>query len=814
MSLRLSERVEPLFLEAVELEGPARDDFLRHRCGADDELYHELASLLQADDDIRETWSGLKDLPLEPPTATPEVPGYSIVGALGRGGMGSVYSAVGLEPPFERVKFAVKVLHEHRATKRGRRRFADEQRALAKLDHRFIARLYSVGELPDRRPYLVMEHVDGVPLDQHCHRRRLPLEDRLRLFRDICSAVFYAHQNLVVHRDLKPSNILVDPDGTPRLVDFGIAKLLADKDRAGDTATLWPAPLTPSFASPEQLSGGEITTASDIYSLGRLLYYLLTDQLPPIARSGESEGPSLRSVEWNDSEPETSLSRAARLRRVEPRRLRRELAGDLSFIVAKCLRADPAERYASARELSDDVGRYLAQRPVVARRGTWRYWIARFCLRHRVALWGTLSTLTVLLLTVGLWLQSRQVDDLKQRGSESEGLLRRLTGPAEDPLMEPGSVAQTVASVLALDLPEADKQILIEGTRRLYEPDSKVLARLLEVFGRVRRDVESGLETVELAQNTSALGLRLGTLLYQQGQFESAVALFQQTSALSELVGESPAVLADHLEMLGESLSSLDRFEEAATQIQRALDLRARDTDPQDTSGLVSTLLRLGSLHFSQGAFQKAVDAHRQALSLLAAEAPEQAVARAEHLTAMAVAIVELGDAETAIAAAREALEIQSHARGPRHIATLHMRHNLVSVLGRAGRFAETVELAELNLEMAEAVLGTEHPRLAHLLLSLAAGYAELGRADRCVTPAQRAVDLRRASLPEGHSLTAFASSRLGSCLTENGRSSEAAAILERSLQTLRRASAPNPEWIEVTERRLARARELGDGSG
>ncbi len=371
-----------------------------------------------------------------------------------------------------------------------------------------------------------------------------------------------------------------------------------------------------------------------------------------------------------------------------------------------------------------------------------------------------------------------------------------------------------MASVLELDLPETDKQVLIEGTRRLYEPDSKVLARLLEVFSRTRTEVQNGLGTVELAKKASELGLRLGTLLYQQGQFESAVALFQQTSALAELAGESPAVLADHSEMLGESLSSLDRFEEATQQIQRALDLRARGPDPQDTSGLVSTLLRLGSLHFSQGDFQKAVDAHRQALSLLDAEDAEKAIARAEHLTALAVAIIELGDAETAISAAREALDIQSRVRGPRHIATLHVRHNMVSVLGRAGRFSQAVELAELNLKVAETVLGTDHPRLAHLLLSLAAGHAELGRADRCVPPAQRAVDLRRTSLPEGHALTAFASSRLGSCLTEIGRSSEAAAILERSLRTLRQASAPNPEWIEVTEKRLARARELGDVSG
>src|SRR5690606_28143495 len=283
-------------------------------------------------------------------------------------------------------------------------RFRYERQILASLEHPNIARLYDGGATPDGRPYLVMEYIEGVPITRHCDEAGLSIDDRLRLFADVCRAVQFAHQNLVVHRDIKPSNILVQPDGTVKLLDFGIAKLLgpAIAGGAGAVGPAYAAPLTraelriftPEYAAPEQLAGEPVTTATDVYSLGVLLFELLTGRRPtggadavrPSATLGRrASAPAGGSDDrTRDAEGAASLEEIARRRGTTPDRLRRRLRGDLDAIVATALARDPARRYASAGQLLADVEWHLAGFPVEARAPSFGYRAASFVRRHRV----------------------------------------------------------------------------------------------------------------------------------------------------------------------------------------------------------------------------------------------------------------------------------------------------------------------------------------------------------------------------------------------------------------------------------------------
>ncbi len=304
---------------------------------------------------------------------------YRTLHELGRGGMGTVYLAERDDGSFAQ-QVALKVIKRGMDTDEIIRRFVAERQILAQLVHPNIARLLDGGSTPDGRPYFVLEHVEGEPIGVYCERHRLDVEARLRLFLDVCAAVAFAHRNLVVHRDLKPANILVDAEGTPKLLDFGIAKLLAPAP-GEDGLTLAAgagAPMTPDYASPEQREGRPVTTATDVHGLGLLLHELLTGWTSAAAarRLGDTAARLPSRIVRALAAPGLPL---------EPARLARRLEGDLDTILLKAIDPEPDRRYASARELAEDIERHLADRPVRARRATLAYRLGRSIRRHRLA---------------------------------------------------------------------------------------------------------------------------------------------------------------------------------------------------------------------------------------------------------------------------------------------------------------------------------------------------------------------------------------------------------------------------------------------
>ncbi|HKR13952.1 MAG TPA: serine/threonine-protein kinase, partial [Pyrinomonadaceae bacterium] len=375
-------RIEEIFQAVVEQPNDQRETFLARACGGDDELRREVASLLAhegADGFIQSLIAGGSHLLERHGDETiigSHIGVYRVTGLIGHGGMGTVYAAVRDDDVY-RQQVALKVVKRGMDTQSIVHRFRHERQILASLEHPNIARLLDGGTTHDGLPYFVMEHITGQTITRYCENHKISLAEKLRLFRQVCAAVQYAHQKLIIHRDLKPSNILVTDNGQSKLLDFGIAKLLTAEDGAEALTGTGVRLMTPDYASPEQVYGQSVTTATDIYGLGLVLYELLTAQKLHRFKSRSA-------VEIERVVCETEITKPSIL--VNSAKLRRQLSGDLDNIALMALRREPERRYQSAEQFSDDVRRYLAGLPVRARQDTVGYRAGKFARRHKLVL--------------------------------------------------------------------------------------------------------------------------------------------------------------------------------------------------------------------------------------------------------------------------------------------------------------------------------------------------------------------------------------------------------------------------------------------
>jgi len=433
-----SKRVLELCDRALALAAEERAKFLGEACEGDTRLrasvdsvliaVNQAGSFLEADDDAR----------VEPANLVgTRVGQYEIIDTLGKGGMGSVYLAERREEEFTQ-RVAIKFVHSHMLARELAERFNAERRILAALNHPFIAALIDSGTSDQGVPYIVLEYVDGIPIDEYCDQHELDIEQRIQLVQKVAMAVQAAHQNLVVHRDLKPSNVLITSDGIPKLLDFGIAKLMqsGDSSEHGNTTVFGRQAMTPDYASPEQILENKVTTASDVYSLGILAYQLLAGERPySIPTSSHSE--LVKSVESLTVPPASSrldsmasgerVEKIADSRSTTPNRLRRKLVGDLDNILTKALHRDSNQRYSSIAGFSADLQRYLDDLPVEARPDSVGYRLSRFVARHRVGV--AASTALALSLIAGLagtaWAYL-QAEEARAEASERFGQVRKL----------------------------------------------------------------------------------------------------------------------------------------------------------------------------------------------------------------------------------------------------------------------------------------------------------------------------------------------------------------------------------------------------
>jgi len=406
-------RIEALFDQVLELPAPERSGFLDAACPGDPALRRELDALLASSSaggpSLREVVASEIRL-FASGSVTAQVGRrigpFRLIRLLGEGGMGAVYLAERDDAQFTH-RVAIKILSHAVGSPQAIARFRDERQILAALEHPHIVRLLDGGSTDDDLPYLVMEYIDGTSITRYADQHQLSVRARVGLVRQVCAALLYAHQNLVVHRDIKPSNILVDADGVPKVLDFGIAKLLvpvASFEREARTHT-GSAMFTPAYASPEQARGDAVSTATDIYSIGAVLYELASGQ-PPHRTAGSALDVLRVICEVDPPRPST----------VGPSGRRRELAGDLDNIILKALHKEPGRRYASMAQLSDDLGRFLEGLPVAARTATFGYRIRKFVWRHKGVVAAALLVGATLLVATGVSLrQAQRADDQAAR---------------------------------------------------------------------------------------------------------------------------------------------------------------------------------------------------------------------------------------------------------------------------------------------------------------------------------------------------------------------------------------------------------------
>ena len=803
MSVDRWDRLPPLFEEALALDPEARPAFARDACPDDPELASALLALLETDGRASTLLDGGVEaaLPLAEVldaagAAVPERIGAWRVGErIGEGGMGAVYRAHRADGAFEQA-VALKVIKRGMDSDAVVRRFEAERHILARLDHPGIARVVDGGQSDDGRPFLAMELVEGTPITDYCDTRALGLEARIDLFREVCDAVQYAHRRLVVHRDLKPSNILVTDDGRAKLLDFGIAKVLAG-DGDGDLATLLTAPgqlvLTPEYAAPEQVRGEPVSTATDVYALGVILYELLVGARP---YGFETRTPSaIERVVASVQPTRPSTAAAERAAEGSPERLRRQLAGDLDVICLMALRKEPERRYGSAEALGDDLRRYRQRLPVLARPDTVRYRARLFARRHRAGLAAALGALLVVgaVTSVAFSRVRAERDRARSEAAKAEEVSAFLA----DLFRSSNPAASRGADVTA-------RELLARGAERIeadLADQPEVKAQMLHVVGEVHRNLgqyaeAESLLTRALLERRARVGPRdpsvgatldaLGLLYERQGRFaesdtthRAAIAIYRrqpETHGLelaNALHGRSWARL-----QLGD-YAAAERLIEEALRLKRA---RLGERDPE----IAYSLNVLGDVYTHQRRYAAAEATHRRALALRRELLGPGHLDAAYSLHNLAATLRDAERWPEAEASYRESLALWRTHFGEDSQEYTNTLSQLAFVIGMQGRSREAEAMHDDALARTRATLGDTHPKMAGLQARRAKVLAVEGRTAEAEALLRAGLALRRRVVGDAHPEVAGWLVRLARLVEAQGRPAEARRLRAESARLCR----------------------------
>jgi eukaryotic-like serine/threonine-protein kinase len=654
---------------------------------------------------------------------------YTLISEIGQGGMGKVWLAERSDGRFER-RVAVKFLQFSVGTRAGAERFKREGRILGALVHPHIAELIDAGVMPDGQPYMVLEYVEGEPIDEYCDARALDINARVRLFLDVLSALGHAHANLVVHRDIKPSNVLVSEAGQVKLLDFGIAKLLApdgDSHAASLLTMEGGAGLTPYFAAPEQLTGGAITTATDLYAAGTLFYLLLTGQHPAGLLSGSTSTADLVKgiVDREPPRPSDAIPTAglgtggvhgtgmAGKRACTPVQLRRQLRGDLDTIVLKTLKKAPKERYGSVAALMEDLRRYLDHEPISARPDTVTYRAAKFVRRNRLAV--ALASIAVIALAgglVGTLIQARTArrerDSALRERDRADRIADFMTG-----VFKVSDPHETVGrSVTARELLEKASEDINDNLTE----DPEVRAQLLHVMGRAYLNL---------------------------GLFSRAESLFRQGIQASKSLGEEKN--RDALSMthdLAWAIMQQGRLAEAESTERTLLDTQQRILGPDD----VDTLATMEELAFT-------------------------------------VCNEGKGQCAEGIELTRKVLERQKVILGSDARYTLVTMDNLALMLAGANRLDEALKLQQDSLDRHIRVFGTENLETVNAMLNLGEFQRDVGREEDAEQTFETLLEIENRLFGPDQAETAVTNYDLASVLARKGQRAKALPLLRHAVE-------------------------------
>ena len=686
---------------------------------------------------------------------------YDIVRLIGLGGMGVVYEGARADDQY-RKRVAIKLVQGDLHSRPVLARFRRERQILASLQHRNIATLLDGGVSPDGRPFLVMEHVAGEPITAWCDRRSLGVEKRLALFRQVCEAVRHAHRNLVIHRDIKPGNILVTADGDVKLLDFGVAKILgADPDDDGMPLTRGGVRVfTPEYASPEQVRGETLTTASDIYSLGVVLYELLAGRRPH--ETAVSTAMTERAVLESPIAPPSAVATEEAAAARDAVALRRQLAGEVDSIVMLALRPEPELRWRSVDAFSDDIKRHLERQPVEALRDWRGYQLRKFIERHRAA--ASATALVVVALVAGAIATGIEARQARTAQARAERVSDFLTGLLQS--VRPTTGGRDVPVSELLDA--AAKRV---GTEMAGEPG-----------------VQAELETV-IGQSD----LALGRLDEAERHLRAALAIQVR------LTGARSVEVALALSNLGGVYMARGDLEPADSIVRLSLGIARSIRSDRDT--LVAALLdQLGSVAHDQGNFALAESTHREALEIRTRVFGPNSDRTALTMTNVAVALGEQGRWAAAESLHRRALAVfvRNHPEPSTQVAD--GENALATALDLQGKYDEAGRLYADVLARREKLLGRQHPDYAFTAMNYSMFLFDRGHFDEAASLTRQVLALRGRSLPESHPAIAASLQTLGRCLDRLGRHDEAQHALEESLALRRRYVGPD-SWLVASSR-------------
>lgn len=699
-----------------------------------------------------------------------QIEGYTIIKKLGSGTSAVVY----LVEDKSGQKAALKLLRSSAIDTHFRQRFDSEQYILSRLNHNNIARLIEGGISENGTPYVVMEYVDGTPIDIWCKKNKLSVRKRIRLFQDVCRAVHYAHQNLLVHRDIKPEHVLITTSGEIKLIDFGIAKLLEPNEsefQALHTHTGIRV-MTPEFASPEQVRGETVTTASDIYSLGVLLYLLLTGNHPYRFKTTSMLEVERRVCEQEPVRPSESIEDVSG--DSNRSKLQKLIKGDLDRIILMAMRKEAGLRYSSAQSLADDLDNYLKDEPVIARAPTIRYRVNKFVRRHKIPVLAAIFALIALSTgLVGTLWQARQA---QQNAEIAEVQAQR---------------AEQVANFLAEMFQESDPTKANDGS---------ITAREM---------LDKGFDNVqaELADQPAVQAQMLGIIgkVYQNlGFYDQSLAALERSVEVFREIGErSPQYVSSLLE-LGNLQYRRGRFNMAQETTEEVLELNLSFYGP-DHPEVASVLNTLALIHEGNGNYEAAIETVRKVIGIRRKE-PEPGSNLAANLNNLAIMLQRTGELDEADVLFEEAVTVVEGLWGGVHPYMAFTLNGYAGLHQQRGQYGDAETDLVRALEIGQSVFPETHPFIAVVMNNLARLYVEMGRLTDAEEYYRMSLGLRRGSLPPQHPDIASSLDGLAVLLISMERANEAELMLREALE-IRRQAYQEEDWrIAQSEAHLGRS--------
>ncbi len=786
-------RVRALFESVYDLDASARDRRLEAACATDPSMRDEVESLLKA----HRSTGALLDEPIfqMPRAAEPEddanrwvgqcVGAYELTRHIASGGMGHVFLARRADGQFKK-DVAVKLIRPELLTPQAVRGFHREREAMAVFDHANVARLLDGGMATGGIPYLVMEYVEGAPITRYCRERRLPIRERLRLFLQVCDAVQYAHENLIVHCDIKPANIHVTEDGRCKLLDFSIARILSPAPEKEVAATMtMRRRLTPQYASPEQIRGENPTTRTDIYLLGLLLYELLTGA-PPFPDLGNPVYAMERAVCEDDPQrPSTAMRRTAEcdLRQMNWRErlvTRRRLRGDLDSIVMMALRKQPDQRYRSVEQFGDDIRRHLDGLPIRARPHTLGYRLVRFAGRHR----GSVGFAAIFVLAlVG--------------GTAATAWQYRIASLERDRAVRAQRDAEQHARLSAAEARRTDA-VLHFFQQMLAKADPANGGRDLTVLD-VLESASRGISR-EFASNPDlegAIRSAIGTTYVGLGRYDDARQHLVRAMDLASAAGDDrPADLARAHRDLSVLYYHTQSFAEAEAHARSAL-LIDETISPDGSSNTAQDLNNLAAICRSRGELDEARQLLLRALEIREQLHGEVSVEVAETLNNLANNHRMRGELPAAEQMCRRVVDIRRQVLSVTHPSTAAAMDNLAVILLQQNRLSEAEPFLVEAIAALRECYPTGHPDLAISLMNLAAFHGLKGRVELAAQSAREALDIRLRHFPEANPGVTLSRVYLAECLVKQRQIPEARALLLKAQEACEGESAQHPSMKE-----------------